>query len=206
MADAGDTGPAFYIDRPGNRPVLVLACEDDDASLLGILSENAASGGEQEGQNQKGETGLLHDRTASFLSVRETSGPSRSGAGRDIPFTQYNVCNRLDGCERGGCPVVGEVIKKPAQDAVGGGWLKGPSPEGDGFGRHKHAQSAEADFRSRPDRRLSAAVLRRFRSLRDLLKASPKGEGFHPSPMGTLKRHASRWFIPDLSAFRKRCP
>ena len=64
---------------------------------------------------------------------------------------------------------------------------EGPSPEGDGFGRHKHAQSAEADFRSRPDRRLSAAVLRRFRSLRDLLKASPKGEGFHPSPMGTLK-------------------
>ena len=63
---------------------------------------------------------------------------------------------------------------------------EGPSPEGDGFGRHKHAQSAEADFRSRPDRRLSAAVLRRFRSLRDLLKASPKGEGFHPSPMGTL--------------------
>ena len=56
-----------------------------------------------------------------------------------------------------------------------------------GSGRHKHAQSAEADFRSRPDRRLSAAVLRRFRSLRDLLKASPKGEGFHPSPMGTLK-------------------
>ena len=63
---------------------------------------------------------------------------------------------------------------------------EGPSPEGDGFGRHKHAQSTEADFRSRPDRRLSAAVLRRFRSLRDLLKASPKGEGFHPSPMGTL--------------------
>ena len=69
---------------------------------------------------------------------------------------------------------------------------EGPSPEGDGFGRHKHAQSAEADFRSRPDRRLSAAVLRRFRSLRDLLKASPKGEGFHPSPMGTLKRR-SEW-------------
>ena len=42
---------------------------------------------------------------------------------------------------------------------------EGPSPEGDGFGRHKHAQSTEADFRSRPDRRLSAAVLRRFRSL-----------------------------------------
>ena len=39
------------------------------------------------------------------------------------------------------------------------------------------------------DRRLSAAVLRRFRSLRDLLKASPKGEGFHPSPMGTLNEN-----------------
>ena len=61
-----------------------------------------------------------------------------------------------------------------------------PSPEGDGFGRHKHARPAEASFRSRPDRRLSAAALRRFRSLRDLLKASPKGEGFHPSPRGTL--------------------
>ena len=61
-----------------------------------------------------------------------------------------------------------------------------PSPEGDGFGRHKHARPAEAGFRSRPDRRLSAAALRRFRSLRDLLKASPKGEGFHPSPRGTL--------------------
>ena len=62
-----------------------------------------------------------------------------------------------------------------------------PSPEGDGFGRHKHARPAEASFRSRPDRRLSAAALRRFRSLRDLPKASPKGEGFHPSPRGTLK-------------------
>ena len=74
--------------------------------------------------------------------------------------------------------------RAPLQDSV---LSEGPSPEGDGFGRHKHAQSAEADFRSRPDRRLSAAVLRRFRSLRDLLKASPKGEEFHPSPMGTLR-------------------
>ena len=72
---------------------------------------------------------------------------------------------------------------------------EGPSPEGDGFGRHKHAQSAEADFRSRPDRRLSAAVLRRFRSLRDLLKASPKGEGFHPSPMGTLMAFGEMYLI-----------
>ena len=68
----------------------------------------------------------------------------------------------------------------------GSSQTESPSPEGDGFGRHKHARPAEAGFRSRPDRRLSAAALRRFRSLRDLLKASPKGEGFHPSPRGTL--------------------
>ena len=25
MANEGDTGPAFHVDRPGNRPVMVLA-------------------------------------------------------------------------------------------------------------------------------------------------------------------------------------
>ena len=79
---------------------------------------------------------------------------------------------------------------------------EGPSPSGDGFGRHKRAWSAEADFRSRLDHRLSAATLRRFRSLRDLLKASPKGEGFHASPMGTLKLSPENpgWFNSETMA------
>ncbi len=46
--------PTFFIDRPGHRAVAVLAFQDDDASLLGSLSRNAASS-EQEGQGQKGE-------------------------------------------------------------------------------------------------------------------------------------------------------
>lgn len=70
---------ALYIDLAGNRPVLVLALEDDDASPLEILCGNADTGGEEQGgQNQKGETGLFHDRAISFLSVRETRGSSRS--------------------------------------------------------------------------------------------------------------------------------
>ena len=67
-----------------------------------------------------------------------------------------------------------------------------PSPEGDGFGQHKHARPAEAGFRSRPDRRLSAAALRRFRSLRDLRRLRLKARGFTHPRGGTLSHNGNR--------------
>ena len=132
-------------------------------------------------QRQRGElvpvAEVIADLPGPVQALRKTSPQARHH------FTRFDQVNALVSASEAD-PELGFMARLLALCSLPR--TEGPSPEGDGFGRHKHAQSAEADFRSRPDRRLSAAVLRRFRSLRDLLKASPKGEGFHPSPMGTL--------------------
>ena len=93
MAEAGDKGPAFHVDRPGNRPVLVLAFGDDDASPHGILLEilsGHAAGGEQEGQNQKGNTAVLHDRIISFFPfVKHGDRPVPDPSGTSLLPNQH---------------------------------------------------------------------------------------------------------------------